>query len=396
MADAVVVVGGTGFYGRYVVDDVLTHTSADVLVVSRRRRPHPSPRVSAWAGELSDVAGLTRAITGAAVLVHCAGPFQELPGRRAPLGPVHAAVAAGVPYVDISEDDEFRREVTALAGSATVPVLTGASVVPGFQALAVAELSRGFSVMRALRCAAAPDTRRHRGDGMFRAMMAGLGSRFTAPRDGRLVELHGWSEPERVSFPPPIGLRLVYQVYAMSDLALFGDELGFGTVAFKAGSEFAWANRLLGMTAAVRARTGRPKRLTRLTGSMRALSWVAGRFGDEAGGLIVEVEGTGVDNHPSRRAWGLTADEEGGRIPALLAGIAVEEILAGRLTAAGLVALDSWIPPGDAWARLAARGVRLFDREGDGSWRERGASTQGVSGRVEPTPRPVQLGDSVS
>ena len=290
-------------------------------------------------------------------------------GQGHPLGPLHAALAARVPYVDISEDRAFRREALTVAADADTPVLTGASVVPGMQAIAAAEMIRGLDDVVAIHCAAAPDTRQHRGDAMFRAMLHGAGLAFFVPRDGTPTRVHGWSEPEWLVFPPPIGRRLVYQVYEMADLDLLVELFGARTVSFKAGSEFAWLNRLLGAAAATRARLGWPRRPERFTSLVRGLSWLAGRFGDEAGGFVLEVTGH-RDNRLVRQAIGMTAKYAGGRIPALLAAIAVEEILAGRLRQPGVARLDGWLPAERIWSGLAARDVALW-RSTDGSAWER-------------------------
>ncbi|GGM54835.1 saccharopine dehydrogenase family protein [Dactylosporangium sucinum] len=365
----VVVVGGTGFYGRYLVADVLRYTGADVVVVARRpaRPAFADPRVRVVRADHADAAALRRIVTDAAALVHCAGPYQTLP-----LGPAIAAIDAGVPYVDLAEDGPFRAAVLQRAATATAPVLTGASVVPALQVIAVQDLAEGLDRVDEIRCAAAPDTRRHRGPAMFEAMLRGVGVPFEAPRGGRPVRVHGWSEGEWVRFPPPVGRRLVHQVYAMADLTVLAERFGAGTISFKAGTEHAWLNRLLAAAATVRARTGRPRRAELGTPAVRAMSWLAGRFGDEAGGFLVEVAGRRA-GHPVRRALGMTAARDGGRMPSLPAGIAVEEILAGRLSAPGAAPLDAWLPPSRAWAALAARGIDLWrDEAYPTAWRPAG------------------------
>lgn len=369
-----VVVGGTGFYGRYVVDDVLRSPEVKITAVARRRPRDASDSARLrWAvADHDDTDRLMEIIDGAAAVVHCAGPFQAIDGEgRLPLGPLRAALAAGVPYIDISEDRAFRREAVALVASAdpspTAPVLTGASVVPGLQALIVADLARDLDRVDSILCAAAPDTRRHRGPAMFRALLHGAGLWFTAPRGGVPTQVYGWSEPEWFAFPPPIGRRLVHQVYEMADLDVLPDLCGAGSVSFKAGAEFTWLNRALGVLAKARARTGRPRAPQRLTPLLRGATWLVGRAGDEAGGFAVSVTGMSGGRRVTRRL-AMTADHHGGRIPSLLAGIAVEKVLAGDLQTRGVVPLDSWLSPAELYAALAGRGVRLWrgsDRESD-------------------------------
>ncbi len=114
----------------------------------------------------------------------------------------------------------------------------------------------------------------------------------------------------------------------MADLDVLPELFGVGTVTFKAGSEFPLLNRLLGGAAALRARTGHP-RLEAYTSLVRGLSWLVGRFGNDAGGVIFEVTGR-RGGMPQRQAIAVVGDRDGGRIPAVLAGMAVQELLAGR------------------------------------------------------------------
>ncbi|WP_189132667.1 NAD-dependent epimerase/dehydratase family protein [Wenjunlia tyrosinilytica] len=370
----VVVVGGTGFYGRYVVADLLRRPRVRVTVVARHAPPRnafPADRVDWAIADRGDVIELSRIVEDSAAgrtaaVVHCAGPFQSIDRADSdPLGPLRAALAAGVPYIDICEDRAFRRNAVALAESAKAPVLTGASVVPGMQALLVADLARGLDGVHSIRCAAAPDTRRHRGPAMFEAMLHGAGLRFTAPRAGVPTVVHGWSEPEWVTFPPPIGRRLVHQVYEMADLDVLPELFRAATVSFKAGSEFTVLNRALGAFAAVRARTGLPRHAHHWTPVVRGASWLAGRAGDEAGGFMVSVTGE-RGGRTVTRSVGMTALEHGGRIPSLLAGIAVERLLAGGLDGSGVVPLDSWLSPAELHTALVERGVRLWRGSDEG------------------------------
>ena len=367
----IVVVGGSGFYGRYVVADLLRRPDVRVTVVSRSA-PHPafsSDRVRWAPGDRDAPERLAELLGDAVAVVHCAGPFQALDGPGShPLGPLRAAVSAGVPYVDICEDRAFLRAASTLARSATAPVLTGASVVPGLQALIVHDLAHGMDRVDTVLCCAAPDTRRHRGPAMFEAMMHGAGLPFTAPRGGVPTVVHGWSEPEWTLFPPPVGRRLVHQVYEMADLDVLAELCGAGTIAFKAGTEFPSVNRALGLFAALRARTGRPRATRHWTPLVRAVSWLVGRVGDEAGGFTVTVSGE-RGRRPITRRLGMTARQDGGRIPSLLAGIAVDHLLSGRLHTTGLVPLHSWLAPHELRAALRERGISLWRRDDEDEWR---------------------------
>jgi Saccharopine dehydrogenase NADP binding domain len=359
-------VGGSGFYGRYLVADLLRFTGAQVVVVSRRapQRLRLTDRVAPIACDLRDPRALREAIRGSTVVVHCAGPFHYLP-----IEPLHAAIAAGVHYVDIAEDRAYRQRVLAMdaeARAAGIVVLNGASVVPGMQVLFTELLRPRFDQLLAVCGSAAPDTRRHRGPAMFHTMLLGAGRPFLAPRNGLPVRVHGWREPEWFNFPPPVGRRLHYLVLEMADLDVLPELFGVSTVTFKAGSEFPLLNRLLGGAAALRARTGHP-RLEAYTSLVRGLSWLVGRFGNDVGGVIFEVTGR-RGGMPHRQAIAVVAPHDGGRIPAVLAGIAIQELLTGRLAAPGPADLRSWLPQDRLIQGLVHRGLRLWWRQDGGAW----------------------------
>ncbi|SEC40958.1 hypothetical protein SAMN05216532_1313 [Streptomyces sp. 2231.1] len=66
----------------------------------------------------------------------------------------------------------------------------------------------------------------------------------------------------------------------------------------------------------------------------------------------------------------MTARQDGGRIPPLLAGIAVEHLLTGRLHTAGLVPLRSWLTPPELRTALRDRDIGLWRRDDEADdWR---------------------------
>jgi hypothetical protein len=369
----VLVLGGSGFYGSYVVADLLRHTRAPILIASRK--PHgkqhmwSNDRVRTVTCDMNEQNALRRYVAGSRLIINCAGPFRYLP-----LNPLRAAIEAGVDYIDIAEDREFARQVRALAPAieaAGITALNGISVVPAMEALFTQLMLPYFDRVLSVRAFAAPDTRKHRGEAMFNTMLWGVGRPFKQLRGGRLVPVYGWSEPEWVDFPKPLGKRLTYLVLEMADLdvmpRLFGEQ-GLETVEFKAGSERPSLNRLLGMAATLRIRTGHPQ-WERYTALVRAFSWLVGRVGKDEGGVIFEVRGL-RGNTPKTYRVALVAARDGGRIPAVLAGMAAEKLLSGRLKGAGLVPVNGWIDSERLVTDLRKRGLQIWWKTPDrAAWR---------------------------
>lgn len=366
--EKVVVIGGSGFYGRYLVADLIRFTTAQILVASR----HPvndwnlPERVQTAVCDIRDLAGLERLMENCAVVIHCAGPFHS-----ASLNPLRAAINTGTHYVDIAEVRSYLQEVKRLEGpirAANISVLSGLSVVPALEAL-VAELFRPcFDTLASIRTFAAPDTRKHRGEAMFQTMLAGVGQPFWQPGEGKPRLVYGWTEPEWVEFPPPLGKRLTYLVLEMADLDLLPELFGAQTVEFKAGVEWTFLNRLLGLAAQVRKVTGYPHWET-LSPLVRFFSWLVGRLGKDEGGVIFELGGL-CNNASVTHRLAVVARRDGGLIPSVLASLATAHLLTGHLLMKGIVPVHQWIQPTVLLAELQSRGLEIWWQSPDRpNWR---------------------------
>ena len=363
----VVVYGGTGFFGKLTVDDLLVRTTARIVIAGRSKpRTAPvSPRVTFIASDLNDPVSVQFALSGAAVVVNCAGPYQSQ-------GPtlMHEAIASRVHYIDLAEDRTFVREAQRsheAASIAGVTLLSGLSVVPGLAALLAESIRDEFDDALSIRTFVAPGTRGSRGLATVRSLLGGVGRPLHLLRAGRETIVRGWSEPEWVEFPPPIGWRLEYLAIENADRDVLAREFGARRVEFKAGSEFPWLNRALAIVSRCRALTGFPP-LDRWANLMRVcLKWL-GRFGTDAGGVLVEVVGTKGGQTVTRQI-AVVADQQGERIPSLLAAIAVGALLRGELTARGAVPLSSWLATPQLFHELRCRGLHLWSKSAlDASW----------------------------
>lgn len=354
----VLVLGGSGFYGRYLVNDLLRHTTAEIVVASRAPSQDPSwrGRVQTAVCNLHDRRRLEELLADCDIVVHCAGPFQHLP-----LTPLQAAIRCGTHYVDIAEDRQFARAVRSLhdeALEAGIAVLSGISVAPAMEALFAAMVAPCLDSLTSVRTFAAPDTRKHRGQAMFHTMLLGVGRPFRQPRAGRQAQVHGWTEPEWVDFPPPLGRRLTYLVLEMADLDLLPELFDVQTVEFKAGTEHSWLNRLLGLAAGIRVKTGHP-RWERFTRLVRTFSWLVGRLGKDEGGVIFEIGGMKAERETIYRL-ALMARRDGGLIPSVLASIATQKLLENRLSARGIVPVHRWITPRELLHEFSKRDLELW------------------------------------
>lgn len=318
------VVGGQGFFGRALVDDLIGHTGASIVVAGRRRRSElRHPRLSWRTFDLERPGSVSEF----GVVVCCAGPYQDMSTAL-----VEAAARDGVPYLDLADSRDFIARARAVVSPA--PVMAGLSAVPGLTCLLAGRA--GVGRVRRIRTMIAPGSRPQRGPATLSSLLSGI---------------ERWGAREWIRFPAPIGPRAVYRTIAVGDADLVPELLDGATFEFKVGFDVDVFNRGLEVVSWLRRRRWipDPRRLMPFLGAtVRALSFL----GTERGAVRVEVTGS-----EGRYVGTVAARERGHRIPSVLAAIAAARILEGRLTE---FRLDRWLP--DLEGELTRRGLTLVER----------------------------------
>src|SRR5207302_279242 len=96
----VLVVGGSGYFGRLLVQDLLRFADCDLIVGSRR--PVHSNSFETVVADLRNPASLERALAGVDIAICAAGPFQELPTTL-----VEFCLSRKIHYIDLADDRRF-------------------------------------------------------------------------------------------------------------------------------------------------------------------------------------------------------------------------------------------------------------------------------------------------
>jgi saccharopine dehydrogenase (NAD+, L-lysine-forming) len=233
-AAPIVVVGAGGAQGREFVGYLRAGLpDALIVCVDRHFAPEAVQRLAAFNAPmevldlLNDDGRLERLLASSRMVVNLAGPFYVL-GTRV----LEAAIAAGVPYLDICDDVDATRELLARhekASVAGVPAMVGMGSAPGTTNLLVKlglealELA-GHGHRRADISWCAPES--DLTTGIFQHLV----HCFKTAIDGR-ERVPDWAElePLEVSFPNPIGLVEVVRLGHPEPLTL-GRYLGCSTV----------------------------------------------------------------------------------------------------------------------------------------------------------------------
>jgi len=335
----ILVIGGSGFFGSLLVDDLRRHVDCEVIVASRH---------GSVVADLRDSASLERALDGVRIAICAAGPYQGMPSSLAEL-----CLQRGIHYIDLADDRGFVQNVRSIAAartSKTSAVCTGWSTVPALSGLLTGIAAFGMGLLDSIQIHMAPGNRGARQSGTIASLLHSVGQPFDVVRDGRRRRVIGWSDPCEFVFPDPIGKRRGYLVN-VPDLEISPELFEARTVEFRAGSELQVLNQCLSLLSATRrswvAWTNAFQRGAAL------FSWI----GHDAGAIGVEVRGAA-----RRRQACIVADSRGERIAVMPASVMVSLLLSDR-AGPGVVSYRDWLTEEQLRCECEKRGFRLIVRD---------------------------------
>ena len=349
----VLVIGGTGAFGRHLVRGLVATTEFHVVIGGRDRsrseafaselqRQHPGRSVEVAVIDRGYVdAGTLRALDLFA-LVDAAGPFQGS-GYSLP----KAAIVAGVHYVDLADARGFVAGFADLddaAKRANIVAVTAASSTPALSNAALDRLTAGWRSVDTVEVCISPGNRAPRGLSVVSAALSYVGRPVRVFVDGRWQNRPGWGMLVRRPMPG-LGKRWL-SLCETPDLNLLHARFKpRQSAVFRAGLELSILH--LGLWAAsflVRLRLIRS--LQPLAPTFRRLADLLINFGSDRGGMIVVARGTDGDGRAVRATWSLVAEGgDGPVIPTLPALAILRRLASGELTAGarpcvGLLTLD--------------------------------------------------------
>jgi saccharopine dehydrogenase-like NADP-dependent oxidoreductase len=210
----VLILGGTGRIGRSVAQDLLTHTTAGIVIAGR----HPqqgekiatrlSSRVRFREVDLSDATALANAIRSAKVVVHCAGPFHYRDGRVLEL-----CIRHGVNYLDVSDHRSFTvkaLEYRQTATEAGITAIVNTGIFPGISNSMVRQDVEALETAEQIHLSYVVAGSGGAGKTVMRTTFLGLQHPFSIWQDGGWQVAQPYSEPEAIEFPAPYGKANVY------------------------------------------------------------------------------------------------------------------------------------------------------------------------------------------
>ncbi|CAN5208386.1 DUF4166 domain-containing protein [soil metagenome] len=359
---SVLIVGGYGIFGGRIVGLLESEPRLTLIVAGRSRA-----RATTFCAQLSNAeARLIPAVFDrngdlAAqlatlrpdVVVDASGPFQNYGTGQYRV--IEACIAGGVHYLDLADGAAFVDGVQAFdaaARAANVYVLSGVSSFPVLTAAVTRRLSSDMSRIDAIRGGIAPSPFAGVGENVIRAIAGYAGQPCALRRDGRAATGHPFTEQMRFTIAPPGKVPLRNTLFSLVDvpdlrvLAALWPEAK--TIWMGAGPVPELLHRgLIALSWAVRWRL-----LPSLLPFARVIHFVSNHvtWGEQRGGMFVEVAGADGAGTPVRRSWHLLAEgDDGPLIPSMAVEAIVRKALDGHSPAPG--------------ARAAVRDLELEDYE---------------------------------
>ena len=365
MTGEALVVGATGYFGRILVEDILTHTDLSVVVASRRRGAADAlaaelsvaagGRVRAAEADLDSTRSLEAAVEGVFAAVCAAGPFH-----RMPLSLLDVCLRRHVHYLDLADDRGFVRRAREMGRAAQGSVVcSGWSAAPALTAVLARIAAGRLDAVDEIRGQIAPGNRAPRRAGTVASLLHSAGRPFRLWDGGKWRDASGWSEPRSFQFGPPVGERAGYLV-DVPDHEIFPELFGARSVSFRVGAELSALNAGMSLLAGC-ARAGATTDWSEFAPIFCAATAATALFGHDWGAVGVEVGGTRSDR-PIRVRACVTAAKAGQRIPALPAAVTLAALKSGRLNAED-VTVDRWIDRAGLERECARRGWALTVEE---------------------------------
>ncbi len=338
----VLICGGYGTFGRRAAERLGRDASLDIVLAGRnlaaaedavadlQPRLPAKLRAASLDATAPDMAALAR--IAPAVIYNASGPFQ---GHGYDLA--RAAIAIGSHYVDLADARQFVVGINALdtaAKAADVLIVSGASSVPAVSTAVIDAYLDRFARLERVFYGIVPANGFDPGVATTASILSYVGKPFKTLRGGRMSTVHGWQGVTRHEFPH-IGQRWL-AACDIPDLDLLPRRYPtLRDIEFTAGLEVpVQFFGLWGVSWLVRS--GVVRHADRLARPLLAAKRWMTRFGSDAGGMFVVMEGIGPTGQPVSCAWHLIARANHGPfVPQSPATALTRKLMTGGVSARG-------------------------------------------------------------
>lgn len=183
--------------------------------------------------DFEDPASLRKVLDGVFAVVNTCPPSFAQGGYRV----AGQCAKNAVHYLDLASTRAHVTGITSLnrkAEAGACLVVAGATSVPAISGALVDSLTNEFDHVQEIHTAVFPVDDESPWFARLRTLSGCVGRPMQIKQMGRWRNTYGWSEPESIRFPAPVGQRRVY-LCDVPDLDLFPRRYGAQTVTFRVG-----------------------------------------------------------------------------------------------------------------------------------------------------------------
>lgn len=335
----ILILGGYGVFGGRLAELLADEPRLTLLIAGRDgakarafRQGFPGvAKVEPVAAARADIGRLIREAKPD-LIVDASGPFQAY-GEDPYIVP-RAAIAAGLPYLDLADGADFVAGIASLdaaAKSARTFALSGVSSFPVLTHAVLAEMSRHMTVAK-VTGGIAPSPYARVGMNVLSAVLGYAGSSVSLRRDGMAGTGVGLGDSliATVAVPGEVPLKpLRFSLVDVPDLRAIPAVMPqVRSLWMGAAPQPAFLHRLLTLMALARHRLHLPS-LAPLAPLAHVLLNLR-PMGEHRGGMFIEASGQ-QEGRPVTRSWHLLAEgDDGPLIPSMAAELLIRKWLDGQ------------------------------------------------------------------
>ncbi|MBM3134978.1 MAG: saccharopine dehydrogenase [Chloroflexi bacterium] len=358
----IVVLGGCGDMGSYVVRDLVAHSDAAVVIAdyrlpqAQKLAAELGGRTSAAFVDANKENSLLSVLQSADAAVGCIGPFYHFAPKMA-----SAAIQAGVNYVDICDDYGPMPALFALdeaAQQAGITAITGLGWTPGMTNVCARRGADRLDAVDEINVSWAGGAADSEGLAVIMHVLYAITGKVPTYMNGQWQDIDALSGKEVVEFPQPLGKVEVFHCGHPEPLTI-PRYIKANTVTLKGALTPKWNDDF----AAFLVRLGLGSTPGRIAFTAKAVHTIEGVFrtgGVPASAMRVDVKGTkgGVRKH-----YAFAAADKMGRLTGIPAAIGAVLLAQGQIAPKGVFAPEGCLDPQLLIDELARRNIQVYEQE---------------------------------
>ncbi len=354
MIKRVLVMGGYGNFGRYIVEELAKEPNIQIIIAGRslEKAQDLASKVNGIhqpeAIECDIHKNFSEKLQNFKpdIVIHASGPFQEQDYQAA-----KTCIDFGIDYIDLADDRDFVSGIHTLdsmAKQSNVTIISGASSVPTFTSALIDDYQKHFSELHTLDYAITTAQKTTRGLATIASILSYTGKPFKTLINGKQQKVFGL-QGLQIRRYSKLGYRCL-GLCNVPDLILFPKRYPtLKTIRFYAGLELTWIHLSLWLVSWF-VRIGLIKHLEKKAVFLLKTSFLFDRFGSDNSGFHMTLSGKDHQKNNKTITFELTASNgDGPYIPCIPAILLCKKLVnnlikdRGAFPCVGMIAKEEYL-----------------------------------------------------